>query len=95
MERFAKTMTGTVLALGLVLGAATSASAFNPQPEPPAVKPGKPAEFHKIRKVPQVRTRLSKPQVSKRRILKNGIPGVGPHDQGKKGIIVVGTKPTN
>ncbi len=106
MERFAKTMTGTVLALGLVLGAATSASAFNPQPEPPVVagvhrarnpyvKPNKPAEFHKMRKVPQVRTRLSKPQVSKRRILKNGIPGVGPHDQGKKDIIVVGTKPTN
>ena len=74
MERFSKTMTGTVLALGLVMGAATSASAFNPQPEPPIVKPGttkgylkygKPAEFKKMRKVPQVRIRLYKPQVSK------------------------------
>ena len=40
MERFSKTMTGTVLALGLVLGAATSASAFNPQPDPPAQNQG-------------------------------------------------------
>ena len=86
MERFSKTMTGTVLALGLVLGAATSASAFNPQPEPPAtpgekrghvepnpyiprgyLKPGKPAEFHRARKVPQVRAGLVKPQNPTRR----------------------------
>ena len=76
MERFSKTMTGAVLALGLVLGAATSVSAFNPQPEPPAVpgvhkaqnpyvKPIKPAEFNRARKVPQVRTRIYRPQVKK------------------------------
>ncbi len=78
MERFSKTMTGAVLALGLVLGAATSASAFNPQPDPPKTagihdpsdlpgysKPSKPAEFKRVRKVPQVSTRNYKPQVKK------------------------------
>ena len=40
MERFSKAMTGAVLALGLVLGAATSASAFNPQPDPPGDNQG-------------------------------------------------------
>lgn len=77
MERFSKTMTGTVLALGLVLGAATSVSAFNPQPDPPKTagisdysapprysKPVKPAEFKRARKVPQVLTH-NKPLVRK------------------------------
>ncbi|MCZ6859094.1 MAG: hypothetical protein O7I42_02230 [Alphaproteobacteria bacterium] len=78
MERFSKTMTGAVLALGLVLGAATSASAFNPQPDPPKTagihdpsalpgysKPSKPAEFKRVRKAPQVVTRINKPQAKK------------------------------